>query len=391
MIINQKNEAITPLPSLKNDTKDILAPSLVLVKNTTEVLKYNEYCQYIKENFFSDSTDNSTQKNGIVNYGFAGPRIRTTKLLQQSEFKKPIFNIDYLNERLNLKNSFILIKHDDLKKRIGAINSMLQPLSHITLSEKSLEPITVFFENPDNTMLIHDEKTQDYFLYSFKLPSNKMTFEWRDFINQHRNKVDIFNHINEETLPSSMKDKKLTDIILKNLEPLSSEEGFRRYNITKIFDFMKKKDIYNCKSIEDFRLKLLDLSSEDLFTYSDEINNLIIITMNHFFRNTSKIGMDFLVKENCHILFTWDNYYNNFILDDHIYQKAYKENFQDADESFNKYEPITYSEIRHLYKNKDKFRNHLHRISISEKEQDICFAAGFNGTWFGFKNHDFIK
>lgn len=100
--------------------------------------------------------------------------------------------------------------------------------------------------------------------------------------------------------------------------------------------------------------------------------------------------MDFLVKENCHIIFTWDDYCDNFIRDDDVNEKAFKKHFQNTDESFNKYEPITYSEIRHLYKNKDKFINHLHRIAISEKEQYICFAAGFNGTWFEFKNHDFI-
>ncbi|CAG9423082.1 hypothetical protein [Providencia alcalifaciens] len=391
MITNTENKAITPVLSLKDSIEDTsLSSSLVSVKNKTEDFKYLEYRQYIKENFFSDSNENPSQKNGIVKYGFAGPRMTTTKLLQQSKFEKPIFNIDYINIRLNLKNSFAFTNSNSLNQKKNDINSMLQPFSPITLSEKSLEPITVCLENPDNTKLVYDKEVQDYFLSNFKLPSNKMNLDWRDFINQHRNKVDIFNYINEKVLPSSKKDEKLTSLILKNLLPLCGEEKFSHNDLTKIFDFMKEKDIYDCKNIDDFRLKLLSLSNEELFNHSTEINRLIFITMIHFFRNTSKIGLDFLVKENYHILFTWDNYYNDFISDEDIHQKTYKKHFQDADDSFNKYEPITYSEIRHLYKNKDKFINHLHRVAVIEKEQDIYFAAGFKGLWFGFKNHDFI-
>lgn len=52
---------------------------------------------------------------------------------------------------------------------------------------------------------------------------------------------------------------------------------------------MEKKDIYNCKNIEDFRLKLLSLSSEDLFAYSIEIDQLIFITMTHFLETRVKL------------------------------------------------------------------------------------------------------
>lgn len=92
---------------------------------------------------------------------------------------------------------------------------MLQPLSHITLNERSLEPINVFLKNSDAPKLVHNEKIQDYFLKVFRLPRNKMNLDWRDFINQHRNKVDIFNYINEKTLSLSKRDVKFTNLILK--------------------------------------------------------------------------------------------------------------------------------------------------------------------------------
>lgn len=77
------------------------------------------------------------------------------------------------------------------------------------------------------------------------------------------------------------------------------------------------------------------------------------------------------------------------ITDKDISSKPYSSLERTTYKNQKSYEPITFSEIRHLYRNKERFQERLYRVAFVDDK--IKFTDGLKNQWFEYKKEDFLS
>ncbi|HFF1653068.1 TPA: hypothetical protein ACGBIO_000736 [Providencia rettgeri] len=203
--------------------------------------------------------------------------------------------------------------------------------------------------------------------------------QWQVTLANNKHKIDIFQYLAKKSNTQEQL-KELKKLIIKNTSP--------KTNSDELYNFIKNK-ILPCQSLSEFRAKLQDLyqtNKEDINWNSSGLFNLI---ENHFFRNTSKIGLNFFLQHHHSIILTWNqNDEKGFLLSD-INQKNFKHGFRRLYNNKECIEPITFSEIRHLERNKSQFSNNIIRILLHNDSAMI--SKGFDDKWFEYKDSEMIE
>ena len=100
----------------------------------------------------------------------------------------------------------------------------------------------------------------------------------------------------------------------------------------------------------------------------------------HFFRNTSKLGLEFFSDNNIDIIFSWEDGQSGSLDLGVIQDKKWQSNEHRFGD---KYEPITFSEIRHVLRNPERFKDKVFKVHVHDiKTSTFSFSESLESeTW----------
>lgn len=352
---------------------------------------YDEYQTYVKNHFFSKSTlSSSSNQKGCALYGFSQPRAELKQFLTSSEYDLPMSTIDYCNSTLGLCNNLGGVSGHNIEEDQKVINEFLRPLSMASISAKKLQPFKTDSKNPDNIAYVANVDNRAEIIKDNKFFSDETVLKWAEYLNAHRNKVDLFTKVHDTKRTETEKEQYFKNVLFKNIRQIFSDGALTRESVDRLTNFVKETGIFQCKNIDDYIEILMNHTSELLANNSSAINILNLVIKNHFFRNTSKLGLDFFESENFDIIFNWSNCDKSTISTDDIHIKKFKARLSNPNDIVDTYEPITFSEIRHIEKNSEQFSKSIHRVVFSG-DNDINFSKGFNGDWFTYQRNTLLS
>lgn len=258
---------------------------------------------------------------------------------------------------------------------IGALNQS------IDLNKMNIHPLCSVYGELDEQLnafnaLENRSTVKEDWLDKSYLP---LLSQWQTTLATNKHKIDIFQYLARKSNTQEQL-KELKKLIIKNTPPETDS--------AELYNFIKNK-ILPCQSLSAFQTKLQALyqtDKEDIDWNSSGLFNLI---ENHFFRNTSKVGLTFFLQHNHSIIVVWNqNDEEGFLLSD-INQKNFKHGFRRLYNNKECIEPITFSEIRHLERNNSLFSNNIIRILLHSDSAMI--SKDFDDKWFEYKDSEIIE
>lgn len=256
-----------------------------------------------------------------------------------------------------------------LNQRIGLTKMNVYPLCSV-YGELD-EQLSTFVNALENRSLVDADC-----LHKSYLP---LLNQWQETLANSQHKIDIFQYLAKKSNTQEQL-KELKKLIIKNTPPETDS--------AELYNFIKNK-ILPCQSLSAFQTKLQALyqtDKEDIDCNSSGLFNLI---ENHFFRNTSKVGLTFFLQNHHSIVFSWNQNDEEGLLINDIKQKKFKHGFRRLYNNKEYIEPIVFSEIRHLERNKNQFSNNIIRIQLHS--ESVMISNDFDEKWFEYKDSEIIE
>ena len=326
-------------------------PKVVSNGDSKELTYYNKIKSDIISHTIAPHTVNAM-------YGFSTPRFYAYDFLNHYHSTTPNCSIDELNVILEGNRDHSKLNPHLYSPSIIALDKSISKLLYM-LSDETVEHTSTSLTERNRS---HDKLKMD------------LAQKWKTYLQNNKNKVDIFRYLGSKNVSPEEKSRLLKKLIIKNI---------RDERDTHILhDFLIKNNLISSASLEMFKESLFQLPDSILKKSIAEIRLLPELIENHFFRNTSKLSFDFFNHQNFNLLFAWDSNEDSLISLPEVNLKPYKSMQKRKHNNRSAPEPVTYSEIRHLYKNKNKFSKNLHRISLSE--DTVKFSHGLDGDWYTF-------
>ncbi len=372
---DKKNLKI-PIKNIRNSN---LFNELMEKKSNSKNLCEIDYIAYIKKIFFSPQSPNS-KSNGTFIFGLAQPQNKVINYITNSDYNLSISKIAYINQRIGLERNDLNFYGNSIEIKEDLNNKLLAFISSAYKKEKIL-PIEPESNDLETINYFNDPKNQEYIESVNKLPRQDLIFKWSEFLSKNQEKVDIFQYVNNKKATVIEKNKIIEKLILKN-----TTEFVNQHQLEK---FITDNNIFSCKNMKEARELLMTISNNEFDIHSIEIFNLFSMIQNHFFRNTSKLGLDFFNDNNVNIVMAWNTNGNQTISLDEVNNKPYKKGIRRTFSKFITVEPITYSEIRYINKNTSKFSDNLYRIKFDDDK--VSFSSGLKNKWHQYNKEKLIS
>ena len=347
-----------------------LAPSINTIKSTSTCLLsldmgepilakpqfLNALRDTIKERLHNHHDESAAQ--GIAVYGFAAQQLNNCHYLYSTKPRKAITTISNFNTKLDLvKETF---------------NYQLSHRDYI---------YQLLFRQVDNFNDALYENKPKHYLYFVNKNLAPYLHAWKEYLNKSSHKTDLFKYIHSKEISIEEKNKVIKKLIIKNTSSsVDSQE---------LYDFITKNNIINCTSLTDFKKKITELKNNKNVDLDNYIIGLFELVQNHFFRNTSKLGLDFFNENAFSIVMTWNDAKNAPLSLADIRQKTFKQGYHRLFDGQSHIEPITFSEIRHLDKHSEQFAHKIIRIITDDKH--VAFSLGLEGHWGIYDKAEFLS
>ncbi|OQS48376.1 hypothetical protein B0T49_12820 [Chromobacterium violaceum] len=190
---------------------------------------------------------------------------------------------------------------------------------------------------------------------------------WADYLSAHHSRLDPFVRLNAllADVPPKQRSAVVTRFVLKN----TSGDCNTEKTVNTLLYLVKAS---GCKNAEDV-VSLLGKSTlerRDLLDLSE-------LFIKHFFRNSSKLGLEFFAKQGAEIAFAWNDPSCGKMDIEAIQQKPWKEQqrrFQDS------YEPITYSEVRSVLRQPELFDDKVSKVYFADDGVELA-ASPASEQW----------
>lgn len=213
---------------------------------------------------------------GIAIYGFSAPQLKSCHFIRSTKPEQSITTIAKLNRELDLTR--FIFNHDDLY-----IENIYYHLN---------QQLNFFIEALSKNEPKHIPNFNDSYLES-------CVYLWKMYINENSHKIDIFQYINSKSESIEDKSKIIYKLIIKNTP--------ESVDAKKLHDFIIDNKIMSCKSLSDFKKKIMELDHDEKLNSKSTVIGLFELIQNHLFRNTSKVGLDFFNENIFSILMTWND------------------------------------------------------------------------------------
>lgn len=208
---------------------------------------------------------------------------------------------------------------------------------------------------------------------------NLLLEKWQYTLSNNKNKIDIFSYL-------ASKDNTLAQ--QKTLKNLITKNTSNPKNTNFLLEFIDKK-VLPCQSLADFRKKLPKLYRNNPIECQLHLSGLFELIENHFFRNTSKLGLDFFKENDYSIVMAWNKNKEKALSLEYINKKDFKHGFRRLFNNKEHIEPITFSEIRHLDRNKNIFSDKAIRLLLTK--ESAAFSLGIEGKWAEYSDIEFLN
>lgn len=204
--------------------------------------------------------------------------------------------------------------------------------------------------------------------------SEALLDKWITYLQENKSKTDVFSYINSKDINTNKKEALIEKLITKNIP---STIDTKSLNV-----FIKKYKLFDKGNINDAVLYLEKINKIGELSHND-IRGVYELTQRHFFRNSSKLGIDFFRENNIKILSSWNKSETEKpekISVTDVIHKPYDNNVSRILNKVKICEPITYSEIRYMYK---KYKNDTDSvIRFFLDKNSVEFAQGIaKGEW----------
>ncbi|XBS71632.1 hypothetical protein ABK905_12425 [Acerihabitans sp. KWT182] len=190
---------------------------------------------------------------------------------------------------------------------------------------------------------------------------------WIKFLCANQKKLDPIIRLNTLFAAHTAEDhEKITvQFIIKN----TGKNCDSKRLTDKLLELIKG---YDCQTSADLEKALYtkDSTSGEPLLPESFYEDMCTLYHRHFFRNTSKLGLDFFASRGYDIVFNWDTGDGsqidlNMVKDKHWQREEY---FLNEDKT-----PFTFSEIRHVLRNKqDLFSDNIYKISFGNNNIEIA-------------------
>ncbi len=379
IIKNIKDDKKSLKISRENIEKSCLLNHLLKLKSNNENLSEIDYITNIKKIFFSPQSPNR-KSNGISVFGINQSQNKVINHIIDSDYNLSISKIAYINQRIGLERNDLNIYGDRIEIKEDLNNKFFAFINSAYKKEKIL-PIKPDSNDLETINYFNDPKNQEYIETVNKLPKQDLIFKWSEYLSNNQDKVDIFQYLNNKKVSLVEKNKIIEKLILKN-----TTEFVNQHQLAK---FITDNSIFSCKNMNEARELLMTMSNDEFDIHLIEIFNLFSLIQNHFFRNTSKLGLNFFNDNSVNIVMAWNTDGNQTISLEEVNNKPYKKGIRRTFSEFIAVEPITYSEIRHINKNTSKFADNLYRIKFDDDR--LSFSSGLKGKWYEYNEEKFIS
>ncbi|WP_156823157.1 hypothetical protein [Providencia sneebia] len=218
-------------------------------------------------------------------------------------------------------------------------------------------------------VIIPSEYLNDTYNYT-----DDLLYKWHDYLKVNQTKLDVFHYVNAKNLSTDEKNKLIKNLLLKN--------SSGAVDIKNLDCFIKGNNLFDNKNIHQAERQLRTMYNDDCLSL-EIMYGIHELIQTHFFRNSSKLGVDFFNKNNITILSSWNKPSKiraEKITKMEIENKHYNNNERRVVGNQEIREPITFSEIRHMLR---KYKNDTDGITRIFMDGDsIEFAAGIDkGQW----------
>lgn len=293
---------------------------------------------------------------GVAVYGFSDYQMDSCSFIRST---RPTTNVETI---ANFNRRIELIKYI---------------VDYHTTNEQSL--LRLFNTQLDSfTQVLSDETIIDE---EVSMNKHDLLPLWEKKIHENKNKIDIFRYINNKNLSSEEKNELLYKLITKNT-PESIDKN-------ELHKFIIENDLLSCSCLEEAKIKINQLYKEKGKEITIHMQGLFELIQNHFFRNTSKLGLDFFRENKYPIIMTWNADDKKTLSLNIIQQKEFKQGIRRSLNGHENIEPITFSEIRHLDRNIEKFSGYIYRMM--QVGNTVNFSNGLQNKWFQFKKEEFLS
>ena len=206
---------------------------------------------------------------------------------------------------------------------------------------------------------------------------------WIDFLNKNIKKTDIFSYVNGKFENEHQKMKTIDKLIIKNTSSNIDVTLFKR--------FIYENNIFSCGCISEAILLLKAIDKSGGLSANNLLGTFELI-QKHFFRNSSKLGIDFFRQNDISIISSWNRPtpdYNEKVSTFDVHEKPYMNSNRRQLDGKETDEPITYSEIRHMVRKHHADINGITRIYLNDS--NVEFAPGINkGEWIKKEKSDLL-
>lgn len=177
--------------------------------------------------------------------------------------------------------------------------------------------------------------------------------KWCRFLNKNADKLDVFaKHINNKSL-GEIKAFVTKNFINEDGKPPS--DAIVTLYATAFMGLSKKENVQNGithQMVREVNKVIKSESNEPNSRCNIETRIIYHILNTAFFRQTSKLGLDFFAEQlKTEINFVWVKYDGNSLTEEDINEKSWK----GINQQPTHYEPITYSEARHVTQKRREF------------------------------------
>ncbi|MDH0343785.1 hypothetical protein [Chromobacterium haemolyticum] len=190
-------------------------------------------------------------------------------------------------------------------------------------------------------------------------PAAPILQAWADYLGAHHTRLDPFIRLNAllANVPPEERSAVATRFVLKNTSGDCRTE-------TTVNNLLHLVHACGCKNADDVVAALgkLTLDRHDLLDLSE-------LFIKHFFRNSSKLGLEFFAKQGAEIAFAWNDAGRGKMDLEAIRQKPWQEQQRRFQHS---YEPITYSEVRSVLRQPELFDGKVSKVYFADDGVELA-------------------
>ncbi|GGY24050.1 hypothetical protein [Paludibacterium paludis] len=203
-------------------------------------------------------------------------------------------------------------------------------------------------------------------------PTAPILKAWVAYLGANHQRLDPFARLHSllAAVPPADRPGVVTSFVLKNTSGDCHTESL----VNRLLDLVGPLGCNNAGDVNAI-LDSLNLTPHEMLDLSE-------LFIKHFFRNSSKLGLEFFAKQGAEIVFAWNDASPGKMDMESIRQKPWQENLRRFQTG---HEPITYSEIRSVQRHPELFDGKVSRAYFDRDGLELADALG-SDDWVKLAN-----